>query len=461
MKRPEYVAVVTGIYAALLRENRPPTQEELNRLALAFSREGFTEGYWRGRPGPDMFGVRPENAPDPARLFQEARAAYEKEDMRRIPVRLSARIRAGRPAGLTVSDDDGHTVSVRGPVPEPARSRPLEAPEVEARLSKTGGTVFLARRAEADLEPNLSLPASAINALRREGLEALASLRAAPPARREAPAPPPPAAPGFPGEPALTVTLYDPRQLTPALMALSPALVYLPAERAADFHLAPYLGKDTAFSLLLPRICKDSEAPGLLRLIEGARDAGCSSLTIQNLGQLSYKSLGLPLRGGFGLNLFNSRSLRACADWGLTAAALSFELRYEQMRDLAKPLPCEAVVYGRLPLMLTENCLVSNVLDCRAKNLRGPCRAGHALTDRRGESFPILPAFGCRSELENGKVLFLADRPAYRRCGLRWVNLRFTTEPPETCVTVLERYLGRNDYVPENYTRGLFYRGVE
>ena len=65
MKRPEYVAVVTGIYAALLRERRPPTREELRQLELAFSREGFTAGYWQGRPGPDMFGVRPESAPDP------------------------------------------------------------------------------------------------------------------------------------------------------------------------------------------------------------------------------------------------------------------------------------------------------------------------------------------------------------------------------------------------------------
>ena len=45
MKRPEYVAVVTGIYAALLRERRPPTPEELRQLELAFSREGFTDGY--------------------------------------------------------------------------------------------------------------------------------------------------------------------------------------------------------------------------------------------------------------------------------------------------------------------------------------------------------------------------------------------------------------------------------
>ena len=64
MKRPEYVAVITQIYNRLCKENRAATAEEEETLALAFSRSGFTDGYWRGRKGPDMFGTRPENHPD-------------------------------------------------------------------------------------------------------------------------------------------------------------------------------------------------------------------------------------------------------------------------------------------------------------------------------------------------------------------------------------------------------------
>ena len=56
MKRPEYVAVVTEIYSRLNRENRSATAEEERTLALAFSRSGFTDGYWRGETGPEMFG---------------------------------------------------------------------------------------------------------------------------------------------------------------------------------------------------------------------------------------------------------------------------------------------------------------------------------------------------------------------------------------------------------------------
>ena len=170
---------------------------------------------------------------------------------------------------------------------------------------------------------------------------------------------------------------------------------------------------------------------------------------------------GLLLRGDFGLNVFNSRSVEFWREEGLTALTLSFELRSEQIRDLRKSLPCEAIVYGRLPLMLTENCLVANAYGCKQKNLHGPCTAGHTLTDRMGEAFPICPVFGCRSEVENAKTLFLADKPAYQSLGLRYARLRFTTEDPAVCAAVAARYAGRGNYLPENFTRGLFFRGVE
>ena len=66
-----------------------------------------------------------------------------------------------------------------------------------------------------------------------------------------------------------------------------------------------------------------------------------------------------------------------------------------------------------------------------------------------------------RNEIQNSKTLFLADKPEYRSVGLRWARLRFTAESPEECVAVFRRYLEQNNYTPEDYTRGLFYRGVE
>ena len=58
MKRPEYVAVVTTIYAALLRENRRPTAAERRDLEAAFSRSGFTDGYFKGKPDASMYAEK-------------------------------------------------------------------------------------------------------------------------------------------------------------------------------------------------------------------------------------------------------------------------------------------------------------------------------------------------------------------------------------------------------------------
>ena len=74
---------------------------------------------------------------------------------------------------------------------------------------------------------------------------------------------------------------------------------------------------------------------------------------------------------------------------GLSTAAVSFELRDQQIRDLKKYLPCEAVVYGRLPLMLMENCVIANSLGCcdvgsdyRKRSAACRCTGENVLTDR-------------------------------------------------------------------------------
>ena len=124
------------------------------------------------------------------------------------------------------------------------------------------------------------------------------------------------------------------------------------------------------------------------------------------------------------------------------------------MRDLRKYLPCELIAYGRLPLMVMENCVIHNNVGCN-------CQNDNYLSDRTGARFPVISVYGCRNEIENSKTLFLADKPEYGAAGARWARLRFTTESPEECVRIFRRYLGENDFTPEDYTRGLFYRGVE
>ena len=461
MKRPEYVAVITRIYAALLRENRLPTKAELEELERSFSRSGFTEGYWKDEKGKSMFGIRAENTPEPTELFRAAKAAYDKEDLRTVGISMFAHLGAGKPMTLTVTDEDHNCVTVEGAVPEAARNRAVTSGELRDRLAKTGGTVYSPTDIHADAEEGLSVSAGAVNALRRDALTALDELRTALPHRREEKDEFKAVNSCAAAEPSFTVSLSRGDQLTKELLALSPAIVYLPAERIGEFTI-PADG-NTEFCVTFPRICKDREKESLRDLLLTARDKGCTHAAVQTLGQLLLaRELGFKARGDYGLNVFNSRSVDELRRWGLESATLSFELRHEQLRDIKKSIPCEAIVYGRLPLMVMENCIIANEYGCKTRDLCGTCRAAHALTDRKGERFPVVSVFGCRNEILNGKTLYLADKNEPRRCGLTYARLRFTTESPAECVAVTEQYLGLRDAAaPEEHTRGLFYRGVE
>ena len=166
--------------------------------------------------------------------------------------------------------------------------------------------------------------------------------------------------------------------------------------------------------------------------------------------------LGFTLRGDYGLGVFNGQTLKELKRLGFRSATLSFELKLAQIRDLSKGLDTELVVYGRLPLMITENCIIHN------HSGRHTCANVNLLTDRKGERFPVVKAPGCRNEILNSKKLFLADKAGdWQRLGLWAGRLMFTTENARECVQVLERYLGRGSYQPNDYTRGLYYRGVE
>lgn len=452
MKRPEYVAVVTGVYARLLAEGRGPTAAESRDLDSAFSRSGFTDRYWRGTPGAGMFGVRPESAPEPKELFAAAKAAYEKGTSRTLQVDFTCTVRTGIPCALAAGDGGGHTALVSGPVPEPARSRPLTAEELESRLRKTGGTAYACRQVSVTLDEGLSLPASALNALRRDALAALTEERTRPPARRELPPPPPPENACEAGAPLWTVSAARLDQLSPALLELNPARVYVPLELLASLSALPE--GETEWCAALPRVWRDRDEPQLKRWLVHARSLGVTGALAGNIGHLSLlRDSGLYIYGDFGLNVFNSRSLEYLRRKGLRSACVSFELRFSQIRDLRKPLPAEAIVYGRLPLMITENCLMKNSGSCS-------CGRPNVLRDRTGAAFPLLPAYGHRTEIQNDRPLWLADLGDYRRLGLQYARLRFTTERPEECPRIFRDYLEGAPARGE-FTRGLYKRGVE
>ena len=458
MKRPEYVAIVTRVYADALREGREPTAEELRQLEAAFSRQGFTQGYFLDQKGPDMFGTRQEGE-DPRELFAQARTTYESGENRKTPVRLYAWIQAGEPAQVAAEDAQGRVVQVEGPVPEAAVNVPLTREKVEGQLGRTGGTPFHCEKATARVDEGLSLPLSALNALRRQVLEKLSQERARPPERKTGEYHPGVRYENPKAPPALTASVRRCEQITPELLALKPERIYLPCDEGAACPDAVRRCQEAgvAVSVQLPRICWDREMPQLEQQLNTVKELGVTEALAGTLdGVRRARELGFQVRSDFGIGVYNSQTLKELKKLGVEGATASFELKFAQIRDLSKAIPMEAIVYGQLPLMITENCIIHNHTG------RHSCEEGQRLVDRKGEHFPVVKAWGCRNEILNGKTLFLADKAAdYQRLGLTSVRLMFTTESPEECVRVLERYLGRGRYRPGEFTRGLYYRDVE
>ena len=456
MKRPEYVAVVTGIFSRAIHEDREPTPQEMEQLQAAFSR--FTQGYYLDQQGSHMFGVR-EETKEPKELFAAARSTYQSGEAQRVPVTFYAMLRPGEPSHVGVQDPEGRVMTVEGPVPEEARTRPLTADAVEKQLSRTGGTPYRAQRMRVLVEDGLSLPLSTLNALRREALDQLTKQREQLPRRRTGQYHPGARYENRREAPVLTISVRTAEQVTRELLDLGPAMVYIPLEELAAHPEKAQAPAGTSIGVILPRIAWDREFPQMVENLKKVKDLGVQDVLVGNLGMIPVaKDLGFTLRGDFGMEVYNAQAVKEYKRLGFASLTLSFELKFPQIRDLSKSLDTELITYGRLPLMIMENCIIQN----RTGGCKHGCQGTNILTDRKGARFPVVKAPGCRNELLNSQKLFLADKAAdYRRIGLWAQRLMFTTENPKECVQVAQRYLDQGNWSPNEYTRGLYYRDVE
>ena len=459
MKRPEYVATVTGIYREAL-DGADVGRGQMEALRAAFSRQGFTQGYYEGAPGRQMFGTRLPEQENKA-LLQSARVTYESIEPQRVPVQFYAIAARGQNLMVAAQDGNGNICKAQGDVPQEAERRAITPEELAARLSKTGGTPYVCQGVRSVVDPGLSVSAAELNRLRREVLAHLSAVRG----RRAAPEigkyHEPVKFSGQKAQPVLTVSVLKAAQITPQMLRLKPAMIYAPlSEVLEEPALFRKLVKDEQpVAVTLPRVIRDDETRELLGDLQDAAALGIRRALIGNLGHLPLVlSRGMEPAADFGMNLFNSRAAEQLLHLGFVSCTASFELSLPQLRDLSKPLPMEMIVYGRLPLMLTENCLIKNrtgACTCHA----GPVK----LIDRMGEEFRVVRDCGtCRSVVLNGKKLYLLDKKEnVRRFGLWALRLSFTTENTGEVNSVLSAWSGGAVFDPGACTRGLYLRGVE
>lgn len=494
MKSAGYVGGVTAVWRRLLDERRGASREEMETLSDLFSRGGFTDGYFTGRVNHTMMGIR--SAEDKERSVRaensaQAERAAGTRGQGRLPLTLMATIRAGEPTSLTASAPlfrQGNTetpvtvtATVTGEAPDTARdlAAALSSQVVLRQLGKIGGTAYCLSEDSVtlDMGEGLLLPLSRLNALRRQALEELDKARQAAMPRPAAvyhpdtplttdvsalegeEMPGTPAGQGTPGPKApgqviRTARFYSPSQITPAAEGYF-SLCSLPL-----FCWEP--GKAPATrGVILPPVIFDSQAACVRERLCQVLTAGARVLTVCNPGHLSLVRQALEaaalspaevtLLGDFRLNVTNTLAAarlfsmsRDVVGTSFSGLILSPELTLPRLRDLHRAFPgrVETIVYGRLPLMLLEKCVVRELYPDKPGSAGVACRlCGEnraSLRDRRGMVFPILREFPHRNLILNSLPLSMTDRPeALAGADIHRRHFLFTTESPEAVDAVI------------------------
>ena len=470
MKRPEYVAAAVTA-CRLMRDEGEVPPDLAQKLTAVFSRSGFTDGYFTGRRGRVMFGTRTKDDVVSAspKLLNSIHALY-KTEFSRLP--LSIKLTApdeSTPSALEVSDIEGHSVSVTGESPQKAQKAPFSEEYAQKILGKTGGTPYYAEKITSEVGEGLTLPSSVLSAMKRDALERLDALRRQPEAvpfddtaqdclptrRREF----------RQGKPRLRVIFRSAEQMPDRLDGVE--MVYLPLETDGE-TLAQAAGRLRAQNII-PAV----EAPrGLFgaeqqieKLTVQAKAHGIEDIMIHNVGLLPVmKQLDMHIHGGFGLNVFNSRSLDAYAALGIADSELSLELTLGQIAALDSLQPRGMIIRGRIPMMITRNCPAAlSPKGCTGYSKH--CTENGkfcSLTDRTGRELPVLCRMGC-SEIFNPVMMSVVENVAGHSCGelsLDWVTLSFTTETREECARIISDYAGGAITREPGITSGMYLKGT-
>lgn len=457
-RRPEYVAYATRLYAHAIREKVLPTEEEKHNLLYAFSAAGLSDGYYTGEAGPGMFAPVPTADRIPSRFYSELRKRYMGGELRRVPVKFYAVLKPDQPAVFAAEDSRGHRAVVQGYEPIDLGRQGVSDARIREILHRTGGTPFNCVEVNCSIAPNLDYPDEAVESARRELLSQIADQTRAPRPIAKGDPPPKPDGREPEGPPKLIIQVSRPEQLTADLAATGPDLLYVPAEilAAGSGALAHFLDRGVQIVAALPRVISEAESPVLRELLAALKGRGVTQALINNLGLLpAVRQAGMELRGDLGLNIANSWALKFLSRGGFKSVTASGELTARQIGALVKSADTEMVVYGRLPVMVTEHCIIRNSAG------RCSCATPTSMSDAFGGVYPVEKEFGCRNTVYDARKTFLADHPeSYTGAGLWGLRLLFTTESPRECVQVTRRYKGESDYLPINASRGAYQKGA-
>ncbi len=547
LKRAEYVAATTAAYRKgldMLAKNGgyAPAEIETEALRQMFNRGGFTRGYAPGLKDQElMYAARPNHLGvqvgdcrkngfvrldrdiDPqdalvlrrgdedrpvklsgrageqiacreavkgdglVRLVSEAQMQAARESVRgenrTTTLEAELRLRVGRPALLKLKAGNIEAAA-EGELVQQAQNRPLDRDRTAAQLRKTGGTPYTIENIEFDADDMAYLPVSALNALRRDAIEAFSGLRLlgmearlSGEATLTAPAPEPTER----TRPGICAQSGDPSVLLRAQKAGAEALIFAPEDlRIPALDAALEMLGEERFCLALPQVVREKTLDAVNRWANDHAER-IKGVYLANLGQFALKWPGRIVADA-PMNIANTLALEEVKKAGAAAFTPSLELTASQISALGGERTL--IVYGRLPLMQLRHCPL-RATDKKINGLHADCRRcdsaaecdkinAQTLTDRKGIDFPlrrIASDEGCVIQVLNSVPLMLLRRAEKLPAACAWRLLLDKNDPVEALVRahIACAEAGRESCRAEDWdqvdkmetTTGHYFRGVE
>ena len=499
MKQSGYAAGVTAIYRKYLdryladpKAYRVEEKDRQTLLAL-FSREGFTDAYLKGQKGPFMLAPNGQTRPgrhDPD-LYETFDRLYSEE--KKIPVTGLACLIPDQPMTLTVSGEEGVVTAV-GSIAQPSTGRPLSEDKIRLQLSKTGGTAFVFEDLTLEVGQNVFAPVSQLNDLRREALSLYKDLvleKAGERAKQERGLPKknivknsPEVFPITPPKVVLTASFERQEQYQWLLEETEVKRLYYPIELVLSQKdkTVPFLqklreetnkrGKELYLALpYLERAENAGEAGEAYTAIEDqSLDCGFDGILVRSfegMARLLAKGLASKVMSDASLYSWNSRAAAFFRENGIGRTTLPVELKRSDLTERARSIgkdrkEDEMIVYGRLPLMVSAQCLKKNTDRCTRFS------GSFLLKDRTDREFPVRNnCFFCQNVIYNSLPLsLLEDMEGILGSGISSVRLAFTDEEKSDIRNLIEAFsdclrTGHDGRKIGQTTRGHYRRGVQ
>ena len=368
-----------------------------------------------------------------AKLMEAARHSYDAESCDRIPLRAVLHARLGQRLRLHVEDDEGNQADAESDyVVVSANNRPLTLETAEKQMGRLGTTLFSLAELSCDMDDAVMVPVSELNHLRRSAIAALEDLRTQRFENKRV------STARFTQANTATSTFSTSDISSPRPARLMVAVDDIEAMKAAvaagadgilfggesfrgtmlqskDYAAAWDYAEDCGIRIdyNTPRIVRGDEQAALMRLFDGFGEKLPAALHVHHIGTayLAHEHVPVTLHADYSMISYNPSTLDFLHACGFGEATLSPELNGKQMERLAKtsPIPLTVLVSDRLPLMISEYCVLGSFLgDLDTGKCSMPCRKQRFfLRDRKNVDFPVVTDQFCRMHILNSKKLSL------------------------------------------------------